>query len=228
VQEDTKPTPQQEEKTVELQEVKPTEPTQEELAASLLHDLSPGPLPDAIQNADEKQLEEAEATLKRFNFSFPIRGLLDSYKELHAKQEAQARVMVGLAIQTGRANQFVEGVVQAQKAQKAEYEKKLEAMKTLGINPEQMQQPPQATAPQGGMNMGAMMQFLPEIMKAFSAQPAPQPASTLGLNFAEIGAKFVNAKLEEALNPAPDPLAEVGKLLLTQAASKVAASAALK
>lgn len=193
--------------------------------AELLSALTPPPLPDAIVRANQADLDKAEKMLAQFGYTFPIKGLLESYKALHQTQVTTAKILVEVASQTGRANQFIGAIEQQQVKMQEEYNKKLEAMKTLGIQPEQMQQP--QAAPRQGMDLSMLGQFLPQIMQAFTQQPA-QPANTMGINFAEIGQKFVNAKLEEALNPAPDPLAEVGKLLLTQAASKVAASAALK
>lgn len=215
-QENTKP----EVAPVELQEVK--EPTQEELAASLYNDLAPAPLLSAIANASEKDLEKAEKALENFGYSFPIKGLLNSYKELHVKQTAAAKVIVGLAIQTGKATQFVNAVTEQQAKMQEEYNKKLEAMKTLGIQPDQMQQ----AAPKQGMDLSAIGQFLPQIMQAFS-QPA-QPTAPTGINFAEIGAKFMQQALDNAMNPQPTALEKIGEMVIAQAVPKIAANIAAK
>ena len=203
----------------------PKEKTQEELKADLLCYLSPPCLPEAIQNADAKQIEKAEKTLKDFGFSFPLGGMLQTFKDMAIAQQRTAQVIVKMAEQTGKATAFVSQIEAKQAEYNATMQKRAETEKAFIETHPEIKQTNQQAPPKMGFDLSQIMPLIQEGLKNLNA---PQAPATGMLNFAEIGQKFVQNALEQAMNPTPSALEEIGKQVIQQAVPKIAAQIATK
>lgn len=190
--------------------------------ADLLALLSPPPLPEAITNADPKALAKAEETLKGFGYSFPIRGMLESYKALHATQQTTAAILAEVALKSVKAEGFVTQVIKEQEQQaKVLAERKRTEQEFIATHPEYAQQPQQQQAsPMGGLNLQTIAPLIQGLLGGQTAAPVSNP---LMEKFNEYVIKKMDSELTNLMNPAPSMAERVGEALINEIVAKNAA-----
>ena len=201
-----------------MEEKSKSEP-QEDIKAELLAALTPPPLPEAIANADQVQIDKAEKTLQDFGFNFPLKGMLDSFKSMHEQLSKQAAVLVQIAETNGKVNGFISNVEQAKAAQQKLLVERTEAEKQfLATHPEYQKQAEQKKQG-GGFDIMSLIQQGAQLI-------GNQPANS---GFSEAlqtkMLSFFDKALDAAINPQPSVLEKLAeKVLLDSSAKKLAAA----
>ena len=200
----------------------PQKEIQEDPKASLLAYLQPPSLPEAILYVNKNQIAKAEEALSNFGFSFPLQGLLDSYKGMYECQQKTADILVKVAEQAGNANNFLNNVQKAQaEQQKVITERKVAEEQFLKTHPEY--QAPQQATPQGkaaGFNVADILQ---NGMKLLNETATANPMTDQFNNYI---AKKIEVELSQMLNPKPSAFEELGIQLVKEITSKRAAQIA--